>query len=168
MEKETNIFSLAAENASSTGLSIYTKTNPSRYEVRVATMEGLAWSLAINRSGASHDWKHVTVTWHEMWGLKLYINGEMTSKTNEPEFISTVGLLKADHIRIGGALREDGNVSSLPTNLQMSDLRIWERFVYRSHIMTNYLYSCKYSSYKLPVSLALDLAKEQSIKCAFH
>lgn len=147
IETRTNVFSSAADDSPSTGLSIYKTSSKSLYEVPVATMECLEWNLIINGSHVPHDWVHVTVTWHEMWGLKVYINAELASETNQPQFISTEGFVSATHGRIGGVFTEDGNASSLGTILQMSDLRIWERFVSKQEILTNYITSRKYASY---------------------
>lgn len=101
-------------------------------------MEGLAWSLSFSTSDESHDWVHVTVTWHEMWGLTVYINGETAQANNMPEEISVQGLVSATHIEIGGVTSDMSNATLLGTNLQMSDLRIWERFVSKREVGTNY------------------------------
>lgn len=91
IETKTNVVSLAANNNPSTGLTIHKMSNSSFYEVRVTTMDELEWLLTINGSGASHGWEHMTVTWHEMWVLKVYINGENASVNNTPEFTSFNG-----------------------------------------------------------------------------
>ena len=107
-------------------------------------MEGLEWSLTTYSFSEPHEWEHVTVTWHDMWGLRVFINGEASSHTNLPEFIATEDLVPATHIKIGGVLGGNGSVTPLGTNLQMSDLRIWERFVSEEEVMANYMTSCKY------------------------
>ena len=141
---KTNVLSLTAEVAPSTGLTIYKMPNISSYELHVRSMEGLEWSLTTHSSSEPHEWEHVTVTWHDMWGLRVFINGEPSSYTNLPEFIATGDLVPATHVKIGGVLGENGSISSLGTNLQMSDLRIWERFVSEEEVMANYMTSCKY------------------------
>lgn len=141
---KTNVLSLTAEVAPSIGLTIYKMPNISSYELHVRSMEGLEWSLTTYSFSEPHEWEHVTVTWHDMWGLRVFINGEPSSYTNLPEFIATGDLVPATHVKIGGVLGENGSVSSLGTNLQMSDLRIWERFVSEEEVMANYMTSCKY------------------------
>lgn len=101
-------------------------------------MEGLTWSSSFNTSHESHDWVHVTVTWHEMWGLTVYINGEIVDVNNMPEQVPIQDLVSATHIEIGGLTSDMNNASSLGTNLQMSDLRIWERFVSQQEVLENY------------------------------
>lgn len=142
--EKTNVLSLTAEVAPSTRLTIYKMPKISSYELRVRSMEGLEWSLTTYISSEPHEWEHVRVTWHDMWGLRAFINGELSSYTNLPEFIATEDLVPATHVKIGGVLSENGSVSSLGTNLQMSDLRIWERFVSEEEVMANYMTSCKY------------------------
>ena len=141
---KTNVLSLTAEVAPSTGLTIYKMPNISLYELHVRSMEGLKWSLTTYSFSEPQEWEHVTVTWHDTWGLRVFINGEPSSYTNLPEFIATGDLVPATHVKIGGVLGENGSVSSLGTNLQMSDLRIWERFVSEEEVMANYMTSCKY------------------------
>lgn len=106
-------------------------------------MEGLVWSLSFDMSQESHDWTHLTISWHEMWGLKVFINGEVAKKNNMPEEILNDTLIVSTHIEIGGVTSEIYNASSLGTNLQMSDLRIWERLVSRKEARTNYEISSK-------------------------
>ena len=106
-------------------------------------MEGLVWSLSFGMSQESHDWTHLTISWHEMWGLKVFINGEVAKKNNMPEEILKDTLIVSTHIEIGGVTSEIYNASSLGTNLQMSDLRIWERLVSRKEARTNYEVSSK-------------------------
>ena len=113
------------------------------YRVQVRAMEGLVWSLSFDMSQESHDWTHLTISWHEMWGLKVFINGEVAKKKNMPEEILNDTLIVSTHIEIGGVTSEIYNASSLGTNLQMSDLRIWERLVSRKEARTNYEVSSK-------------------------
>jgi len=141
---KTNVLSLTAEVAPCTGLTLFKVPNISSYELHVRSMEGLEWSLTTYSSSELQEWEHVTVTWHGMWGLRVFINGEPSSYTNLPEFIATEDLVPATHVKIGGVLGENGSVSSLGTNLQMSDLRIWERFVSEEEVMANYMTSCKH------------------------
>ena len=101
-------------------------------------MEGLVWSLSFTTSQELHDWTHVTISWHEMWGLKVYVNGELLQENNLPDEILSNELTSATHIEIGGVTSESYNATSLGTNFQMSDLRIWERLVSKQEIKENY------------------------------
>ncbi|KAL9958730.1 hypothetical protein ACROYT_G035784 [Oculina patagonica] len=142
----TNIFSLAANDSLTTGLALFKNSDSSTYDARVRTMEGLAWTLSFNTSHESHDWVHVTITRHEMWGLTVYINGEIVQANNLPEEVPIRDLVSATHIEIGGVTSDVKNASSLGTNLQMSDLRIWERFVSQQEVLANFKASVDVSS----------------------
>ena len=141
-ETRRNIISMSGDTGPSTGMAFfYTNMNTSSEGTNTLTVSlsnNRVWSLSSNPK-LLLDWTHVTVTWHEAWGLKYYQNGNLHSETNKwTKWFGNETLAVASRIVIGGGESVTDAVASLGGNLQMSDLRIWERYISPSDVLVKY------------------------------
>ena len=125
---------MGGDQAPSTGISFQYADS---YQLTVSLSDNRTWSITPNDLPGNR-WSHVTITWHESWGLKYYVNGNYLHGTNKWTRKLPANVTVANRIVIGGGESTMDGVSSLGANLQMSDLRVWERYLSPAHVKEKY------------------------------
>ena len=128
--RRTNIISMGSDSGTATGVSLQYQN---LLRLRVALSDNRTWTIAPSNL-PDHKWNHVTISWHEAWGLKYYLNGVYKNGTNKWIRDLESNFAVADRIIVGGGESELDGTSFVGENVQISDLRLWQNYLHSSDI----------------------------------
>ena len=139
MSTETKHHVLTASgngSGSLTGLSFLYDTIKKEYELSVRLSDRRVWQLT--SAVPLQRWYHVTVTWHEAWGLQYYLDGKCVQQAAKWARQASQNFSVATGIVVGGAESQSDEIASLGANLLLSDLRVWEKYTHKAALLDNF------------------------------